>query len=248
MKKTLKFFGYGIIGLLILGLGGFLIWASFPLGPEAKALESMASSQFVDYEEVNNWLVFTDNQSTSQTGLILYPGGRVDYRSYAPHAHDIAQEGFLVVVVPMPLNFAFFGVNRAEDVIEYFPNIETWAIGGHSLGGAMAAQFAQANRSLVAGLVLWAAYPANSADLTTSDLKVISISASNDDVASRVEIEDSRERLPQDAVFFEIQGGNHAGFGWYGQQQGDGNLDIPKSAQQGQIVDLTASFLRTLGQ
>ena len=134
MKKTLKFFGYGIIGLLILGLGGFLIWASFPLGPEAKALESMASSQFVDYEEVNNWLVFTDNQSTSQTGLILYPGGRVDYRSYAPHARDIAQEGFLVVVVPMPLNFAFFGVNRAVDVIEDFPNIQTWAVGGHSLG------------------------------------------------------------------------------------------------------------------
>jgi pimeloyl-ACP methyl ester carboxylesterase len=248
MKKTLKFFGYGIIGLLILGLGGFLIWASFPLGPEAGALESMASSQSVDYTEVNNWMVFTPNQSTAQTGLIFYPGGRVDYRSYAPHASDIAQEGFLVVVVPMPLNFAFFGVNRAEDVIEVFPNIETWAVGGHSLGGAMAAQFAQANRSLVEGLVLWAAYPPNSADLTTSGLEVISISASNDGVASREEIEDSRERLPQDATFVEIQGGNHAGFGWYGQQRGDGNLDIPKSVQQEQIVDLTASFLRTLGQ
>ncbi|MFN2304126.1 MAG: alpha/beta hydrolase, partial [Anaerolineales bacterium] len=185
--------------------------------------------------------------SGSQTGLIFYPGGRVDPRSYAPLASSIAQEGFTVIVVPMPLNFAFFGVNRASEVIQAFPDISDWAIGGHSLGGAMAVEYAKSNLDHIDGLVLWASYPAENTDLSETDLVVTSIYASNDGLATLQDIQNSKERLPEDAQFVLINGGNHAGFGWYGSQSGDGIAQISKINQQEQIVSATLDLLASLG-
>lgn len=245
MKKILRTIGLGIIIALLVGVLGFLVWASTPAKPEAAALEALASAQV---DEDHNWLVFTPEDADSSAGLVLYPGGRVDYRAYAPHAKAIAEGGFTVVIVPMPLSFAFLGINRAADVIAAFPEIETWAVGGHSLGGAMAAEFAKSNPSLVDGLVLWASYPADNTDFSDSNLPVLSIFASNDQVASLEEIEDSRSRLPEETQFIQIDGGNHAGFGWYGEQNGDGILEISKADQQDQIAAATINFLQNLGQ
>ena len=153
---------------------------------------------------------------------------------------------FTVVLVPMPLNFAFFGINRAEDVMAAFPEVEIWAVGGHSLGGAMAAEFTLRNPQLVSGLVLWAAYPGQNADLSGVDVPVISIYATNDGLATLDDINASRERLPDDTTFTNIEGGNHAGFGWYGAQNGDGVAEISQEAQQSQIVDATVMFLEGL--
>jgi hypothetical protein len=245
MKKILRYIGLGLIITLLLGVLGFLVWASTPAKPEAAALEALASAHV---DEDHNWLVFTPEDADSSAGLVLYPGGRVDYRAYAPHAKAIAEAGFTVVIVPMPLNFAFLGINRSADVIAAFPEIETWAVGGHSLGGAMAAEFAKSNPSLVDGLVLWASYPADNTDFSDSNLPVLSIFASNDQVASLEEIEDSRSRLPEETQFIQIDGGNHAGFGWYGMQNGDGSLEISKLEQQDQIAETTRNFLQNLGQ
>jgi pimeloyl-ACP methyl ester carboxylesterase len=245
-KRNWKYLGLGLLTLLALVVLGFVIWASQPLAPEARALDALASNSRVAFQETNQWLLFEPLDEQTGIGLILYPGARVDYRAYAPHARDIAQAGFTVVIVKMPLNFAFFGINRAEDVISAFPEVEGWAVGGHSLGGAMAAQFASTNTPVVDGLVLWASYPADSNDLSSQNLSVISIYASEDGLASLEEIESSRELLPSSAIFVEIQGGNHAGFGWYGDQNGDGQALVSKEDQQRQIVDATVEFLRTL--
>jgi pimeloyl-ACP methyl ester carboxylesterase len=245
MKKILRTIGLGLIIALLLGVFGFLVWASTPARPEAAAIESLASARV---DEDHNWLVFTPGDADSAAGLVLYPGGRVDYRAYAPHAKAVAEGGFTVVIVPMPLNFAFLGVNRAADVIADFPEIETWAVGGHSLGGAMAAEFSKSNPSLVDGLVLWASYPADNTDFSDSELPVLSIFGSNDQVASLEEIEDSRNRLPEETQYIQIDGGNHAGFGWYGVQNGDGSLEISKADQQNQIAAATKNFLQNLGQ
>lgn len=246
MKKFLRILGFTLLTLVIVTIIGFLVWSATPPTPESPALESLQSTQAVDFAEINRWLVFTPTNLTPKTGLILYPGGRVDYRAYAAHAQAIAAEGFTVVILPMPLNFAFLGVNRAADVMVVFPEIETWAIGGHSLGGAMAAEFAHDNPNLVDGLLLWASYPAQNTDLSALQLNVLSISASNDGLATQVEIEDSVTRLPEDAIFITIEGGNHAGFGWYGAQNGDGLLAISQEVQQRQIVESTSQWLRSL--
>ncbi|HJX23219.1 MAG TPA: alpha/beta hydrolase, partial [Candidatus Bathyarchaeia archaeon] len=156
------------------------------------------------------WLVFEPVSSNRSTGFIIYPGGRVDYRSYAPTAHAIAEEGYLVVIVPMPLNLAVFGVNSARDVIDSFPNISSWAIGGHSLGGSMATQFAHENPIEINGRVLWAAYPASGTDLSKQNIHVVTIHGTNDGLVKMSDIDSSLKLLRADTVRVEILGGNRA--------------------------------------
>ena len=242
MKPILRNIGIIFLTILVLGVIGFVAWAGTPYQPEPVALESIDRAAV---ETGRGWLVFDPEDTAPSTGLILYPGGRVDYRAYAPQAEAIADHGYKVVLVPMPLNFAIFGLNRANEVIAAFPDIKAWAVGGHSLGGAMAAEYVKSSPPSVKGLVLWAAYPANDA-LRDSSLEVISIYASNDQVATIQEINESKMNLPEDTIFVGIEGGNHAGFGWYGPQSGDGILAISRKEQQAQVVAGTAAFLEDL--
>ena len=192
------------------------------------------------------WLTFRPVNQQPTAGLILYPGGRVDPRSYAPAAREIAAEGYLVVVVPMPLNLAFFAPDRAARVMTAFPEVERWAIGGHSLGGAMAARFAYRQPSAVQGLVLWASYPAASYDLSARELAVVSIYGTRDGLATEEEIAASRPLLPAETRWVAIAGGNHAQFGWYGPQRGDSSATISREAQQQEVVAATLTLLGTL--
>ncbi len=235
----------GILLVLAVAFAGFVVWAETPPSPMPEAYDSLKSDSSVTVS-VGNWLVFTPVSINASRGFIIYPGGRVDFRSYAPAAHAIAAEGYLVVIPLMPLNLAVFGVGKANDVIEHYPNISSWAIGGHSLGGTMAAQFAFENPSKVKGLVLWAAYPASGTDLSKSNLLVTTIHGSNDGLVSTAQIDDSFKLLPSSTVRVEIAGGNHAQFGWYGDQAGDNAATITRAAQQNLTVIATVQLLETL--
>lgn len=245
MKRFLLRITIGLFAVLLLAVLGFIAWGSTPFGPLPEARQALASDDQVQVDQ-GDWLVFRPASGQPRTGLIFYPGGRVDYRSYAPAAKDIAAQGFLVVIVPMPLNLAVFGAGRAADVIAAYPDVQRWAAGGHSLGGAMAAQFAFQHPGAVQGLVLWAAYPAENSSLAASDVAVISIFASEDGLATRDKIDASRSLLPASARFEEVQGGNHAQFGWYGPQSGDGQAAIRPLDQQAQVVAATVDFLRSM--
>ncbi|MGE5601788.1 MAG: alpha/beta hydrolase, partial [Nitrososphaerales archaeon] len=153
-----------VLAVLIIAAAAFTIWAYTPLGPMPEALVAMQSGDGVAVQ-TSPWLTFTPAGRLPTTGFIIYPGGRVDYRSYAPAAHAIAEQGYLAVIVPMPFNLAVFGSGRASDVMKAHPEITRWAIGGHSLGGAMAAKYAYDQPDSVLGLGLWAAYPANNNSL-----------------------------------------------------------------------------------
>jgi hypothetical protein len=195
-----------------------------------------------------HWITFEPTQANRQTGLILYPGGRVDPRAYAPLARAISEQGYIVVIVPMPLNLAVFGAGRAANVIAAFPKVTTWVVGGHSLGGAMAALFTDENPELVRGLALWAAYPAENNDLSQADLQVVSIYGTRDGLATRDKIDASRTVLPADTDWVPIAGGNHAQFGWYGAQSGDLPASISREAQQAQIVAATLRLLESVSR
>jgi predicted alpha/beta-hydrolase family hydrolase len=231
--------------VLILILGGFVIWASTPAGPMPQALAALQSDADVQVE-TEPWFVFTPLADTPAVGLVLYPGARVDPRSYAPAAHALAEEGYLVVIVPMPLNLAVLAPNRAAEVMAAYPAIDRWAVGGHSLGGAMSARFAYENPEAVPGLVLWAAYPASTDDLSGHPLAATSIYATRDGLATVDKIMASRPLLPGDTRWVAIEGGNHAQFGWYGPQSGDGIATISREEQQRQIVVATLELLAHL--
>ena len=189
-------------------------------------------------------MVFRPVEYEPRMGLIFYPGGRVDARAYASLMRAVAAEGYLVVIVPMPLNLAVFGIERATDVMDGYPNIASWVIGGHSLGGAMAASYAYKYPERVDGLILYAGYPADSNSLATSDLPILSVYGTED--YSIDDLSASTTLLPPGTTYVVIAGGNHAQFGNYGLQSGDGEATISREAQQTQAVNATVNLLDDL--
>jgi predicted alpha/beta-hydrolase family hydrolase len=228
-------------------VAGFAIWGYTPPKPMPEALTALQSDAQVQVT-TSPWLTFSPNGAQPTTGFIFYPGGRVDPRSYAPAARALAEQGYLAVIVPMPFNLAVFGANRADDVIAAHPEIADWAIGGHSLGGAMAAQYVIDHPQAVDGLTLWAAYPANNGLADREALDVVSVFGTRDGLATPADIEASRPLLPSITRWAPIEGGNHAQFGWYGEQPGDNPATISREEQQRQAVGATVELLAAIGQ
>jgi hypothetical protein len=239
LKKTIIWL---VLLVILIALSGFSIWAYTPLGPMPEAISAMVSTSEVIVEEYT-WLVFQPVDTPINTGLVIYPGGRVDPRSYAPAAKQLAEDGFLVVIVPMPFNLAIFGWQKAGEVIENFPEIDHWVVAGHSLGGSMAARYAIRKPTDVDGLVLWAAYPASSDDLLNSNLIIMSIYGTNDGLITEQDITNSSLLLPENTSWVAIDGGNHAQFGWYGDQAGDNPASISREKQQQRIIESTRQIV-----
>ncbi|MBW6467590.1 MAG: alpha/beta hydrolase [Coriobacteriia bacterium] len=233
--------------LLLLVAAAFLVWALTPYRANEMALEAMKSDDRVTVSEGREGIVFMPS-ATPAAGLVLYPGGRVEAKAYAPLARMIAEKGYLVVVQPMPLNLAVFGIGRAQRALDAFPSIDVWAVGGHSLGGSMAVEFAAREPDRVDGLVFLASYPASSADLTDSGLDVISVWGTNDGLVTRDDVEESRFRLPPSAEMIVIDGGNHAGFGAYGKQSGDGGSTLADGAQASTTAAGVAGLLERISE
>ncbi len=228
--------------LLAVAAAAFTAWGLTPAQPMPEALSALQSDSQVTVTS-GAVLGFSPAGQTPTTAFIFYPGGHVDYRAYAPLARELAAQGFLVFIPRMPLNLAVLAPDAAGRIIAAHPEVTSWTVGGHSLGGAMAARFALQNPGIVQGLVLLAAYPASSDDLSKTSLRVLSISASLDGLATPEKIAASLALLPADASRLEIAGGNHAQFGWYGEQPGDLPARVSRSAQQAQVTEAIAAFL-----
>lgn len=241
MKKLLA----GLAILIVIAVIGFVIWAENPLGPMPEANAALISSAEVIVSETEEgWFVFTPTEARSDTTLIYYPGGHVDPKAYAPFVRAIAEGGYRAILVPMPLNLAVFDSDEALEVIEAFPTVTRWVIGGHSLGGAMAALMVDKHPDLFDALVLYGSYPAESNDLSDILLPVLSVYGSEDGGADK--IGDSLRLLPEGAKLVMMDGGNHAQFGYYGPQGGDGEATIPREIQQEVSVEMTLDFMSAL--
>ena len=249
--NVLKRFLAMLLGLVVISAGAFWGWtrlARYPAFPDAAETARQART-------ARGWYVFPNRQSDSAPGapgFIFYPGGLVAPAAYAPLLERLGRAGILSVMVPMPFDLAVFGIDSALDVIKAYPQIHAWILGGHSLGGAMAAEFIKKHPGLVAGtpdsakvdsagtqagsgkvkgIVFLASYPAKSTILSSLPLKALSIVGSKDGVMFS-EFESSMKRLPADARLIRIEGGNHAQFGDYGPQKGDGQALIDRMTQQ----------------
>lgn len=235
-----------LVIVLVAG-AGFVIWAGTPSGETMpEALDALESDDVVAVD-TSRWLVFTPADSEPTTGFIFYPGGRVLAQSYAPLGRRLAEEGYLAVLVTVPLNLAIFDTGAAAPVIEAFPDIRHWAVGGHSLGGVAAADFAHSNPGTVEGLLIYASFPQAADDLSDrDDLVVASVYGTLDGLALAEEIENSAQYLPDDTQFVAIEGGNHAQFGWYGEQSGDNAATISHEEQTDQIVAATVAVLEAI--
>lgn len=189
-------------------------------------------------ENIDERIVFEPENAT--VGLVFYPGGKVEYEAYAPLMEKLAERGILCVLLHMPANLAVLDVNAADGIQEQFPNISEWYIGGHSLGGSMAASYLDEHAEEYEGLILLASY--STTDLKETDMDVLSIYGENDQVLNAEKYSDCKENLPEDYKEIIIEGGNHAYFGSYGEQDGDGKANISNVEQ----IELVANEIKKM--
>jgi hypothetical protein len=230
-----------VIVVLVVGAG--LVWFAWPqqVLPEAEA--ALVSTPELVVTNDGGTLTFRSTAGET-TGFILYPGAKVPPAGYAVPARAIAEQGYLVVIPAMPLNFAVFNPDAALAVIAAHPEVTTWAVGGHSLGGAMAGQFVAGHPDTVDGLVLWAAYSAS--DVSTTGVEAGVIYGSLDAGAERITSPNSLAFLPAGTPVVEIEGGNHANFGSYTGQANDPPATISREEQQAQAVAATVELLKSI--
>lgn len=240
-KKSFKFkFFIGIVIFLAVLVSSFFIYVSSYYKAGTLALNSLKSDDTVKVEQNGN-ILFKPVSNDKNIGFIFYPGAKVEALSYAPMAKEIASNGYTVVIAKMDFNLAILSPNKADSIISNNKNIKTWVIGGHSLGGVMAASYALKNDK-IKGLVLMASYPQQKTNLKNRKIEVLSLWGSNDKVADLNKVKGAKSILPSDSEFIEIKGGNHGGFGDYGHQKGDGKAIITNKDQMSYaskcIIDL----------
>ncbi|KFF60184.1 hydrolase [Cryobacterium sp. MLB-32] len=234
----------GVFGLaaLTLVLTGFLVWANTPMvaerGPAAAVLQSTA----VTVTDTPTSVVIAPTEAASGVGLVFIPGARVDPYAYlAPLAGTVEASGATVVITKPTLNLAFFDQRPLSTFTSAAPNVSTWYVGGHSLGGVRACMLVDSPDPKVSGLVLFASYCASS--ISDSGVPVLSISGSNDGLSTPAKITETSDLLPLDTRFVQIAGANHASFGAFGVQPGDGTATIPSDAVAQQITAELNAFL-----
>lgn len=175
-----------------------------------------------------------------ENALIFYPGAKVEYTAYIPLLYEIAEKGVDVFLVKMPFNLAFFGINRADEIISSF-NYSHFYICGHSLGGAMAAYYASGKADKLDGIIFLASFTTK--DLKDTGLRVLTLYGSEDGVLSFDKVAEGRKMLPSDSEEVVIEGANHAFFGLYGEQKGDGKATISAEKQRSLTAKAISSFI-----
>ena len=214
----------------------FFLYASVYYAADASAADAMQSDSVVTVEKTDTGWLF--DGPSEERALIFYPGAKVEETAYAPLLHRLAEEDMDVYLVKMPLHFAFLGINKAGEIMDH-SDYDQYYIGGHSLGGAMAAEYAAEHESDLAGIILFAAYPTKKTTLDT-----LLVYGSEDGVLNMQRVEGAPDLVSGRFQEIVIEGGNHALFGNYGEQKGDGQADISGEEQQEQVVLAVREFSR----
>ena len=232
----------GLLSFIFLPILIFFIYASQYYHAEPAVQDVLISNEAVQVETSDRLLTFTPTDKVPTTGIIFYPGAKVEATSYAPLMKDLAAKGYFCSIVKMPFNLAFFNMNAADPIVLEHPEIKSWYLSGHSLGGAMAASYISGHTDTFDGLILLAAY--STSDLTSSDLKVLTIYGSHDQVLNLTSLEKYAGNLPASSETLILEGGNHAGFAYYGPQKGDGTATLTQAEQSKQTATAISHFMQ----
>lgn len=232
-----------VVGVLLAIVVAGVVWAETPLGPTDEAMRALETGGGVTVEHTSSGWEFRSDGTTTDTGVIIYPGGRVDARSYSPLARALAERGYFVVITPVTLNLAVMSPNVGDRAREAHPDVTRWGIVGHSLGGAMAATHVANRPGAYSALVFLAAYPPDGTDLTEAVPTVVSVYGDRDGGLKMEKIVSTRPLLPEDTTFTEVAGANHAQWGAYGPQPGDLSATISAAEQLAFAVDAVVMAL-----
>ena len=223
-----------VLVLIALIVSIFAIWSYFYINDYYRASEyvdDIIKASKLKVETIDNLTIISNDEAKEKIGIIFYPGGKVESKAYMPLLLKISELGYTCVLVDMPGKLAIFNIDGAEDVFDLDLNIDKWYLMGHSLGGAMASSYSEKNYDKFEGLILLGAYPVNEAPLESL------VIFGSHDIMLDLEKANSADKV------FEIIGGNHAYFGDYGEQEGDGSSEISREDQQEQAVNKIHEFI-----
>lgn len=218
-QKIIKISIISIIITILVMVIGFNIYVSDYYRAECSLAD------FDNYEVIDNFTILLPEEETD-TAVIFYPGALVEATAYLPILDQLRANGIMCVLVEMPYNMAIFNVKAAGDIFQYYPDITNWYMSGHSMGGGMASSYAYDIQDKIQGLILMGAYVYGDYPPEKS-LTIYGTFNSN--------LEKSINYTENIVV---IEGGNHAQFGNYGEQDGDPPATI--SAQEQQDITVTA--------
>lgn len=219
------------------------IWYLRPYQPDQAAAVAMQGGEGITVMNTGDWIAFEGGES-HDPGIIFYPGALVKPESYAPLARSLAGSGYRVFIAKMPLNLAVSDMERANQVLKAYPN-QTFVIGGHSLGGAMAARYAPAHTDRIRGVYLLGAYPDKQGSLKEAGIPVLSLLGSRDGIVNQDKFELGKTYLPDKTKYMSIEGGNHSQFGSYGKQDGDQPAAITPQEQWQQTAAALKDWIRS---
>ncbi len=231
MKK--KYILISIISLIVLCIIGFIIYVS----DYYKSIDIdkyLTSNEIVKVEKKDDGYFF-DGPGTENL-IIMYPGAKVEYTSYAPLLYKLSESGIDSYIVKMPLNIAFFGKNKASNIINNY-KYNNYYVMGHSLGGVVLSSFIK-NRNDISGIIFLASYPNN-----IINIKSLSIYGDNDKVLNIKKYNEAKKHFNNSNTEFIIKGGNHSGFASYGNQKDDGERIISIDEQINITIDEIIKFI-----
>lgn len=230
-----------VLATVILLTGACALYVGDYYRADTEALEAFSPAHPVTCEAwKDGTMVIRPEGRDPVAGLIFYPGGKVEHTAYTPLMETLASEGILCVLVEMPFRLAVLDVNAADGIPQAFPEVECWYMGGHSLGGSMAASYLASHTEDFDGLILLGSY--STADLSGSGLTVLSVYGSEDGVMNREKYAEYKSNLPEGFTEVIIEGGNHAYFGAYGEQEGDGTATVTPAEQLRQTAEAILSM------
>lgn len=230
--------------IIVILASAFIYYVSDYYHADADAIAALNSTETYSVENTDDFITFTPARNNSTTGIIFYPGGKVQAESYSVIASKLAESGYTTIIAKMPFNLAFFGTNKADDIIKNHSKIDSWVISGHSLGGVYASEYAVNHQDKIKGVVYLAAYPQSNASNAT--FKALFIRGSLDNIILEEDISGNLDKFPENTTFITIDGGNHYNFGDYGVQKEDNNSTITRKEQQQQTINAIIKFTKNL--
>ena len=245
MRRLLKVLLVVLVGLLGYGVGLAQPYVLRPpLVPGQDAAGDPAGARaVVSLDDAGGRVLSVRPEADADILFVLYPGGLVRPQAYEWLGRALAGRGVHTVIPEFPVDLAVLDAGRAQRLVDHYAAGRPVVVGGHSLGGAMAAAWASDHPDAVAGLVLLAAYPPDGDDLTAAGFPALVLQAEHDLVADADAVRGGLDRLPAGTDLVVVEGAVHSFFGRYGPQAGDGIPTVSRAEAEASIVAALTDFL-----
>ena len=239
MKKLLRVFKIIVMSISLLAIVfivGLFIYTRGSYKPLDEMYGEIEQLDLTHIEVIDDFDQISYVVDQPKKNIIIVPGGKVKPESYQYLAASLALSGYDVTIVKTLFNLAILTPNYGSRFIK--DDMDNVVI-GHSLGGTVASMFSQGD-DRITEMIFLASYPISD----VSDKEVLILTAEFDEVLDMNDVENSLDNLPSSYISFQITGGNHAQFGWYGPQKGDGTSFITTKEQQNIIINQILDFIQ----